>query len=100
MKNYQFFLWPSSCLIGQKPQHIAMNFNLCEDTIMNINKVYLHLSRLDNYNQLLDDMGPDLLIFMCMYKTLKNNGLLKWEFIKDFINQYNIVSEPRSEVRS
>jgi transposase len=84
---------------GQKPLYVAIHLNLDEDATMNLYRSYLQLSRLDNYNQLLDDLGPDLQLFVHLYQTLKYNGLLFREFIKDFINQHNTLNELRSEVR-
>jgi hypothetical protein len=84
---------------GQKPLYVAIHLNLDEDATMNLYRSYLQLSRLDNYSQLLDDLGPDLQLFIHLYQTLKHKGLLFREFIKDFINQHNTLSELRSEVR-
>ncbi len=83
---------------GQKPLDVAIHLNLCEDATMNLYRSFLKLSCLDKYSQLLDDMGPDLPLFIQLYQTLKNSGHLSREFIKDFINQHDTLGELRSEV--
>lgn len=83
---------------GQRPIDIAIHLNLDTDATMNLHRNYYQLRGLDTYSQLLDDLGPNLPEFLYLYQTLKNNGLLTMEFIKDFINQYNTVSELRVEV--
>jgi hypothetical protein len=83
---------------GQKPLDVAIHLNLCEDATMNLYRSYLKLSCLDKYSQLLDDLGPDLPLFIDLYQILKNNGHLNREFIKDFINQHDTCDELRSEV--
>ena len=50
------------------------------------------------YCHLLDDLGADLPEFTGLYRILNNNGLLKSEFINDFINQYKTRDLLRSEV--
>ena len=85
---------------GQQPLYVAIHLNLCEDATMNLYRSYLKLRCLDKYSQLLDDLGPNLQIFIHLYQTLKNNDHLSREFIKDFINQHNTLGELRSEVRT
>ncbi|TVP40156.1 hypothetical protein [Candidatus Nitrosocosmicus arcticus] len=83
---------------GQRPIDVAIHLNLDTDATMNLHRNYYQLRDLDTYSQLLDDLGPDLPKFLYLYQALKNNGLLTMEFIKDFINQYNTVTELRVEV--
>lgn len=80
---------------GKNPLDVPIHLNLDADTTKSLYRNYLKLCSLDEYSHLLDDMGPDLPKFIDLYEILKNNGLLKFEFIKDFINQYKTLSRSR-----
>jgi hypothetical protein len=84
---------------GQKPLDVAIHLNLDTGTTMNLYRNYLQLSDLNQYNQLLVDLGPNLPIFIHLYQTLKSNGHLNMEFIKYFINQHNNIGELGIEAR-
>ena len=83
---------------GKDPLDVAIPLNLDADTTKNLYRDYLKLYNLDVYCHLLDDLGADLPEFTGLYQILNNNGLLKSEFINDFINQYKTRDLLRSEV--
>lgn len=83
---------------GQNPLYVAIRLNLDTDTTLNLHKNYLRLKGLEKYNQLLEELGPDLPIFVHLYQILKNNDHLTREFIHDFINQHNTLGELWVEV--
>jgi len=83
---------------GQRPIDVAIHLNLDTDATMKLHGNYYQLRGLGTYSHLLDDLGPNLPKFLYLYQNLQNNGLLTKDFIEDFINQYNTVSELRVEV--
>ncbi len=84
---------------GKDPLDVAIQLSLDADTPKNLYRNYLKLCNLDVYSHLLDELGPDLPKFLDLYRTLKNNGLLKSEFIQDLINQSKTLDVTRSELR-
>jgi hypothetical protein len=84
---------------GKDPLDVAIQLSLDADTTKNLYRNYLELFNLDVYSHLLDELGPDLPKLLDLYRTLKNNGLLKSEFIQDLINQSKTLDVTRSELR-
>lgn len=83
---------------GKDPLDVAIHLSLEADTAKNLYRNYLELCNLDVYSHLLDELGSDLPKFLDLYRTLKNNGLLKSEFIQDLINQSKTLDVTRSEL--